>query len=403
MTYQYRAYTLDKRIVQGTIDAPSERMAEEALYQAGYHRVLRLREIQPRLNLKRLLPNMSRVRSRDVIDFSRQLATLLESGIPILTALQLLEKQAPAAALREIIAGLAEELRGGSSFSQALGKYPQVFPVTYCQMIRAREKTGHLEVALRQVADYIEKRAATTQGVKRALAYPSVVLALAIGVFALLIAVALPPLAQLFTALGAELPLMTRLLIATADFFVNYKLHLLVGLFSVTLLILGYMRLPAGKLAIDSLMLKIPVIGSINIQRNISHFCQTTSMLLEAGFLLPRIIDIVIPTIGNRIIGQALREVEDKLVQGQGLSQTMATVALFPQLLTEMVIVGEKTGTLGSNLASMADFYGKRVDQRVQTLVSMIQPSLIVVVGLLIGFIALSMITPLYSILGKMY
>lgn len=403
MAYQYRAYTLDKRIVQGTIDAPSERMAEETLYRAGYRRVLSLREIRPRLTLERLLPSLFGVKSRDVIDFSRQLATLIESGISIVAALQLLEEQAPKVALRKVIAGLVEELQGGSSFSQALGKYPQAFSNTYCQVIKASEHTGNFEAALRQVADYVEKRVATTERVRRAMAYPSVVLLMAFGVFALLTTVTLPPLVRLFTALGAELPWMTRLLIAIAGFLIDYKFYLLGGLFTLIILIIGFMRLPAGKLTMDSLMLKIPVIGSINIQRNMYHFCQTTSMLLKAGLPFAQIITTVIPTIGNRIIRQALREVREKLVQGQGLSQPMATIALFPQLLVEMVIVGEKTGTLDSNLATMADFYEQRVDQRVHALISMIEPLLIVAVGLVVAFVAISMITPLYSILKSMY
>ncbi len=163
MAYWYSAYTIDKRIVQGTIDAVSERMAEEALYRAGYNRVLKLRETRPGLDLGKLMPTFFGVKTPDVIDFSHQLATLVESGIPILTALQLLEEQAPTAALRKIIAGLARELQEGNSLSQALAGYPQVFSNTYCQVIKASEQAGRLEAGLRQMASYMEKRAAVEQ------------------------------------------------------------------------------------------------------------------------------------------------------------------------------------------------------------------------------------------------
>ncbi len=401
MAYHYRAYTLDKRIVQGTVDATSESMAEEALYRAGHHRVLSLREVRPGLSLERLLPTLFGVKTQDVIDFSRQLATLIESGVTILPALQLLEGQASRASLRKVIAGLVEELRGGSSLSQALSKYPQVFSYTYCQVVKASEQAGNLEVGLKQVAGYMEKQMAMKKKVARAMAYPVMVLLMAIGVSALLITVVLPPLVGLFTSLGAELPWMTRLLIAAAGFLINYKFYLLGGLFSLIILVVGYMRRPAGKLTMDRLMLKIPVIGSINIQRNMRHFCQTTSMLLKAGLLLPQIMNIVIQTVENRIIRQALGEVREKLVQGQGLSQPMAAIELFPRLLVEMVLVGEKTGNLESTLATVADFYEERVNQRIDTLISMIEPALTVVIGLVVAFIALSMITPLYSILGS--
>jgi len=399
MAYKYRAYTLDKRIVQGTIDAPSESMAEEALYRAGYHRILSLGEARPGLSLERLIPTLFGIKAEEVIDFSHQLATLIESGITILTALQLLEGQASRAAFRKVIAGLVEELRGGSPFSKALSKYPRAFSYTYCQLVRASEQAGNLEVGLRQIAGYMEKRMTMKKKVSSAMAYPALILLMAIGVSALLITVALPPMVKLFTNLGATLPWTTQLVIAIADFLIYYKLYLLGGIFALITLFVGYIRLPAGKLAMDRLMLKLPIIGPINIQRNMCHFCQTTSMLLKAGLRLPQIMDIVTQTVGNRIIRQALRDVREKLVQGQVLSQSMATIALFPQLLMEMVVVGEKTGALDSTLATIADFYEQKVDRRVSTLISMIEPILTVVIGLVVAFIALSIITPLYSIL----
>jgi type II secretory pathway component PulF len=401
MAYHFTAYTVDKRVVQGTIDATSEITAEEALYRAGYHRILNLREVQPRPSLEKLMPTLFGVRTQDVIDFSRQLATLIEPGVTILNALQLLQAQASRAALKKAIAGLMVELQGGSSLSQALSKYPQAFSYTYCQVIKASEQAGDLEVGLRQIAGYIEKQAVTRGRVRRALAYPVLVLLIASGVFALLITVALPPLVGLFTSLGAELPWTTRLLIASASFFINYKLYLLEGLLILTILIFSLMRLSAVKLTIDRLMLKIPLIGTINIQRNMYHFCQTTAMLLRAGLLLPQIMNVVILTVGNRIVRQALREVRDKLVQGQGLSQPMAAIDLFPRLAVEMVVVGEKTGNLESNLATVADFYEQSVDRKINTLISLIEPTLTILVGLVVVFIALSMITPLYSILGS--
>jgi type IV pilus assembly protein PilC len=399
MAYYFTAYTVDKRIVQGTIDATSEITAEEALYRAGYHRILSLRVVQPRPTLEKLMPTLFGVRTQDVIDLSHQLATLIESGVTILNALQLLHAQASRAALRKIIAGLVVELQGGSSLSQALSKYPQAFSYTYCQVIKASEQAGDLEVGLRQIAGYMEKQAVTRRRVRRALAYPILLLLMACGVFALLITVALPPLIGLFNSLGAELPWTTRLLIATADFLTTYKLYLLEGLLTLTILIFSLMRLPAVKLTIDRLMLKIPLIGTINIQRNMCHFCQTTAMLLRAGLLLPQIMNIVTQTVSNRIIRQALMEVRDKLVQGQGLSQPMAVINLFPRLAIEMVVVGEKTGNLESTLATVADFYEQSADHKIKALISLIEPTLTILVGLVVAFIALSMITPLYSIL----
>jgi len=238
---------------------------------------------------------------------------------------------------------------------------------------------------------------------KRAMLYPAFVLLMAVGVSILLITVALPPLVALFTSLGAELPWMTRLLITITDSITNNMLYILGGLLIIIMSTFGWLRLPWAKQAMDRLMLKIPVIGAINIERNVQQFCQTTSMLLKAGLHLTQVMDTATQTTRNRIIRQALIDVRNKLVQGQGLSQPMAEITLFPRLLVEMVAVGEKTGAMDTTLATLADLYERRVDSRIDVLTSMIEPALTVIIGMVVVFLALSMITPLYSILRSMH
>ena len=402
MTYQFTVYTSDRKIVQGTLEAASESMAEEALYQSGHRRILSLKEAQPGSSLGRLLQQaLCGVKTQDVVDFSRQLAFLIESGIPILTALQLLEEQVSRASLRKVITGLVEELRGGSSFSQALRKYPHVFSSTYRQVMRASEHAGNLEIGLRQLAGHMERQLATKKKIKRAMMYPVIVLMMGIGVIGVLTTVALPPLVELLTSFDVELPLMTRLLMGGSAFVSTYKFYLLGGIFISVISVVAYMRRPAGKLAKDKLMLKSPVLGSVTLEHNIAQFCRTTSMLLKAGLLLPQIMNILGQTLGNRIICQRLTELREKLIQGQSLSQAMVAVGLFPRVLVEMVVVAEKTGNLESALATLAAFYEERVSQKINSLVSAIEPTLTIMIGLMVGFIALSIITPLYSIMGS--
>jgi len=403
MAYKYKAYTSDKRIVQGTIEVTSESLAEGALYRAGYQHILSLKEVPPVLGLETLIPTLFGVKTQEVIDFSNQLATLIESGITILNSLQLLEGQTSKKSMKKIIDGLAEEIQGGNSLSQALGHYPQVFPNTYLQVIKASEQAGNLEIGLRQAAGYLEKQAIANQKIKRAMLYPAVVLLMAVGVSILLITIALPPLVDLFESLGADLPWMTNLLINVTSFFLDRSLYVLAGVFALIMLTIGLLRLPSVKIARDNFMLKIPVIGAINIERSVQHFCQTASMLLKAGLRLPQIMEITIQANRNRIIRQALSRVRDRLVQGEGLSQPLSEIELFPTLLVEMVAVGEKTGSMDDTLATLADFYDKKVDRRIDVLISMIEPTLTVVIGLVVIFIALSMITPLYSILRSMH
>jgi type IV pilus assembly protein PilC len=399
MAYKYRVYTSDKKILEGKIDIADEKLAEDALYRAGYQQVLSLEELPRRVSIESLIPSFFGVKPREVIDASNQLATLLQSGIPILTALKLLGGQAGRKALIKIFNGLADSIQSGNSLSQALAGYPAVFSNTYRQIVAASEQAGTLETGLQQAALYMEKRASSQQKLVRALVYPAFILVMAIGVSILLITVALPPMIQLFSSFNASLPWTTKTLISIADFITNNRMMILLICALVVLVILGLSRMSSFKLAKDKLLLRLPVFGNITIERSMVMFCQTTSMLLKAGLRLPPILEIVIQTNRNQVLNKMFTDVRERLIQGEGLSPPMSENKLFPQLLVEMVLVGEKTGTLDTTLATLADFYEKKVDRKMDTMISMIEPVLTVIVGGVVIFLALSMITPMYSIL----
>lgn len=402
MAFKYQAYTPDKKIVQGTIEVTSEGMAEDALYRAGYQYILNLRETPAAFNLERFLPTLFGVRPQEVIDFSNQLATLLDSGVPILTSLQLLGGQSARKPLKKIIHGIIEEVKGGNSLSQALGNHPNYFHDTYRQVIRASEQAGQLGTGLRQAALYMEKQLITGRKVKRAMVYPAFILLMAIAVTILLITVALPPLVSLFQSVGADLPLVTRGLIGTGSFLLDNGLYVLAGIILVIIAGFGLLRLPSVRLARDGLWLKLPLVGRVIIERSLQHFCQTAAMLLNAGLHLPLILEIAIQTSRNRVIRRALGKVRERLVQGEGLAEPLAESELFPPLLAEMVAVGEKTGSIDTTFATLADFYENKVGRRIDGMIAMIEPVMTVIVGIVVIFIALSMITPMYTILRSM-
>jgi len=403
MIYKYIAYSADKKMVEGKIDVASESLAEAALYRAGFENIISLEETRAEANVTKLLPSLFGVKQREVIDVSNQLATLIQSGITLSAALKLLEGQTTKKALKDIFGKLIEEIQDGNSLSQALTLYPQVFPNTYIQTIKASEQAGTLGAGLRQAAKYLGKVTAAKQKVQRAMAYPVFIILLAIGIAILLVTVALPPLINLFDSLNADLPWTTSLLLFVSDFIITYKIPILLAVVAVVILIFFLLRLPSVKLARDRLILKIPVIGRITIERSMGLFCQTASMLLQAGLRLPQIIEIVIQTNRNQVIRSAFNGVRDRLVQGEGLSQPMSENKLFPPLLVEMVLVGEKTGAMDTTLGTLADFYEGEVDRKIDSLISMIEPVLTLCIGAVVIFIALSMITPLYSILGSMH
>ncbi|MFP3975384.1 MAG: type II secretion system F family protein [Chloroflexota bacterium] len=306
MAFEYVVYAPGKGMVKGAIDVASEDMAEETLEKAGY-RVISLKPVKDGRRIRELFPTFFGVKSKDMLAFSGQLATLIESGIPLVTALHLLGEQVESKPLREVINGVIEELQGGKSFSQALASYPQVFPEIYRQIVAAGEHAGTLELGIRQAVNYIEKGAATLKKAKRALMYPAFVLVLAIGVIILLMTVALPPMLTMLTEFGAELPLPTRILLAVTGFLTAYKFYILGTVLGSVILMGWYVSRPAGRLALDKLMLKLPVAKSITIQSNMAMFSRTVSVLTQAGLPLPQIIDIVCQTTSNRIIREAIK------------------------------------------------------------------------------------------------
>lgn len=401
MLFRYLAYTTDRETVEGRVEAASDAMAEATLYERGLYRVVSLKEIKPKPAVEDLLPSIFAVKPHEVIEFLQQLATLLESGIAIYTALNLLKSQTSGRAMKKVIAGLSDEIREGSSFSQAMAGYPDVFAHTYCQAIKASEQSGNLEFSLKQVAMHIEKEQNTRRKVGRAFIYPSLILLMAIGVTVLLMTVVLPPMMDLYEALDIDLPWTTAWLIAISNFFTGHGLTLLVVAAALALALTVYLRTPAGRLTFNRLALKIPLIGPLNVQRHMFQFCQTASMLLRAGVLLPRVLDTLIQTSGNVIIRQALRDVREKLIQGEGLSKPLSENDVFPRLLTEMVGIGEITGTLDGSLSTLTEYYEQRVDQQIRSLVAMMEPLMTFGVGLLVVFIALATVMPLYSVMGS--
>jgi len=399
MAYKYRAYTADKKIVQGKIDVATESLAESALYNAGYRNVLSLEAVEPGFKIETLIPSLYGVKTREVIDISNQLATLIQSGITILTALRLLEGQTTSKALKKVLAGLSEDIQGGNSLSQGLMRYPQVFPNSFCQVIKASEQAGTLELGLKQAASYLEKRANARQKLTRAMAYPVFVMIMAVAVCVLLVIVALPPMVTLFKSFNAQLPWTTRMLTLAATFILDNRTAILISIAVLVLAVFTAFRIPAMQLLKDKVILKLPVFGNIAIERSMAMFCQTAAMLLKAGLRLPPILDIVIQTNKNRILRQLFTKVRESLVQGAGLSQPMSQDKLFPQLLVEMILVGEKTGAMDTTLATLADYYETKADRKLDMLISMIEPALTVAIGGVVVFMALSVITPMYSIL----
>ncbi len=401
MSYKYVAYTRAGERVAGVLNVPSEAAAEEALWRQEYI-IVSLKLARPGADLAALMPTLFGVKTRDLIVFSRQLATLLESGITILAGLQMLAEETSSKALKKALEEVSEDVQEGETLSNALRKHTQAFPSIYSRMVEIGERMGNMESVLRQLGTYMEKREALTRKLRGAMAYPSFIILLALGVAYLMITVTLPSIMGLFSEFDIELPTATKVLLAMTKFSTTYRTQMTGGIVLVVTIVALYLRTPIGRRQRDTLLLKIPIIGDINIQSNVSQLCHTMSILLRAGLPMSEIMNLIVETMGNIVIKEAFSRVRTEMLQGQGLSGPIREEEVFPRLLAQMVRVGEETGTLDTNLETLALFYEEEADRKINALTGMMEPALMLVVGGMVMFLAVAVIQPMYTMIGGM-
>jgi len=401
MVYQYLVYTEDKKIVKGTISAESEKTAGETLAHRGYQ-VLSLKLIatyKPRW--EKVFASLYRIKPGVIIFFSRQLALLLESGIDIVTSLDLLRAQASSRNLKRVLGEVASDVRGGNQLSAALSKHPESFSFMYCRLLRVGEQTGSLETVLRQMADYMETEAATTKEIKNALRYPVIVSIVAVIVIGVIVTFVLPAFTSLYDQLGVELPLITRLLLFAVGLLTSYGFYLIGGILIIAALTFVYIQTPDGKLAWDGLALRLPLMGRISHLNELAHCCRSMSLLFRAGLPLPEIMSLVIESSDNKVVKKVLTDVQQDMLKGEGLSQPMAKNKLFLPLMVQMVRVGEETGNLDVTLAAVAQNFETEAQDKMRSLIGLIQPTITVVIGIVVAFIALSLVSAMTSMYGQ--
>ena len=403
MDFQYVAYTGDKKLVKGKIAASSEEKAVGQLNASGYQ-VLNIKALSTVMRLFKSLDVSftPSVKPKEVIMFSRQLALLLESGIDIVSALDLFKSQASNRTFGSMLEEIIGDLRGGTSFSVALAKFPKIFSTMYYRTIAAGEQSGNLDVVLRRMADYMERTAAATKKVKSALTYPIVVIVVSIIVVVVLVFFVMPTFSSLYSSMGAELPAITKALLNMADGAADYGVYFLLVLGVLGIGIFFYIKTPAGRVNWDKMMLRLPVIGKIVQLNELSRCCRTIAMLIKVGLPLPDIMTMCIQSSGNKIVVRALSEVKQEMLGGEGLAQPMGKRELFLPLMVQMVAVGEKTGNLGNTLTTVADSYETDADDKTTAATGLLQPALTIGMAAVVGFIAVAMVSAMYGVYGQL-
>ncbi len=351
--------------------------------------------------VERIIPGLNSIKRVELVLFSRMMATFIRAGIPILDGIEVVREQAVSNLFRQTLDDLSAQLRNGEPLSSSLARHPRVFSRLYVDMIVAAEATGELDAVLDQLARYLERAEATSRRIRQAMLYPGIVLCLAAGVVAILVTVVLPSFVALFADFEAELPLPTQILLAVGAFGGNYGVQtmaVIVTLIFAYMLVRNTTRVRRLR---QRVVVHLPVVGGLVKLGMESRFARTLGILLRAGVPIARAFDIATTGTGNETYVRRLRPVRDGLLAGEGITVPLKASGLFGSLLIQMIKVGEETGTLDKYLDQAADFLDDELDYKTKQMVTIIEPMLVLGVALVVGFVALSVVTPMYSILHQ--
>ncbi|MBN1189783.1 MAG: type II secretion system F family protein [Dehalococcoidales bacterium] len=400
IVYAYVAYNESREIVKGKLEAKSEEQAASLLNYAGYQ-LINLRVLNNFPTLEKLFARISPVKSSDIILFYRQMALLIESGLNMVTAIELLEEQCSNRIFKKVMAEVIDDVRGGSQLSVSMSKHPQIFSSIHCQSLKVGEQTGGMELILRQIADHLEKQVNAGKGIKNAMTYPIIASIVALIVVAIMVVFVLPAFSSLYVSLGAELPFLTRMMLSTGDYLREYGLYFLAAIFIFTTAGLVYTRTTQGRYNWDKLAIRFPVVGRINHLNELARICRSISVLYKAGSSLTEIMPLVIQSSSNKVMIRSLMEIRDDMLGGEGLSRPMSKHPIFLPMMVQMVRVGEETGNLDNTLVSVAQSYETEAEDKTRALIGMIQPVMTIAIGLVVGLMALSLVTAMYSMYGQ--
>jgi type IV pilus assembly protein PilC len=341
------------------------------------------------------------VPQKQLVNFTRQLSTLQDAGLPILRSLQILEKQQKPGLLKAIVGGVADEVESGGSLSDAMGKYPKAFNKLYTNMIAAGEAGGVLDLILARLADFMEKAAKLKKKVIGAMIYPAVVITIAVGIVSMIMIVVIPKFKKIFEDFGLKLPAPTQILIDISDFMANqYGWAYLLASPIVLVLLWKLIRMgDGGRYFSDAMMLKIPIMGSILGKTAVARFTRTLGTLISAGVPILEALTITKETCGNEVYSRALVKVHDAIREGEGMAAPLKATKVCDTIVVNMIDVGEETGDLDKMLMKIADNYDSDVDVLVASLISILEPVMVVVLGTIVGYIVISLFMPMIALI----
>ncbi len=401
LTFRWTGKTLTGIVRSGEMAAASREEVVMALRREGVIPTVINEEKKIGFSLKALTQRKPKVKDKDLVVFTRQFAAMLNAGIPIVQALDILAKQVDNKGFGEVISDVKNSVETGTTLADSLKKHPKVYDSLYVNMIAAGETGGVLDDVLIRLAIYIEKAMKLKRKVKGAMVYPSVVISVAVLVVAVIMVFVIPVFAKVFTAMGATLPLPTRIIIGVSNFLVGLGgLLILIGSISGFFGFKQFRNTEGGRTATDRLFLRIPIVGQILRKVAIARFSRTLGTLITSGVPILDALEICAKTAGNKVVENLIIHVKKEVATGKTLAEPLAKSPVFPPMPVQMISVGESTGALDQMLGKVADFYEDEVDNAVANLTSMLEPILIVFLGTTVGFIVVSLYLPIFKIGG---
>ncbi len=397
--YYYEATTRDGTIVNGTLDVANERSAIDRIQDMGYFPLKVNKAVDRESIITRLLSTTKgRITEKDIMSFTYQVGVLLDAGFPLERSLSILSDLSDKKKLKDLLRELLSQIRSGKAFSDALSKYPSVFPVFYVNMIKAGEAGGFLEDSITRMAVYLENAHGLKSDVRSALIYPAFLCMVGTAAVIMLLTFVVPQFTEIFTDMGETLPLPTVMLLAVSDALINYWWIFVLLTAGIVVLVQRYIGTENGRRKWDDMKFRIPVFGTLFKETAVSRFARTLGTLLASGVPLLNAFQIVKGTIGSEKISEIISEVRESARKGKGISEPLRNSDIFPPIAVHMVTVGEETGRLDEMLIKIADRFDIEVRTTVKRMLALLEPALILLMGLVIGFIVISMLLAIFSV-----
>lgn len=398
--YSWEARSRTGAAQKGVMEAASAVAVEAQLKKFGFGSIS-VKEEGKGLSMELKLPGFAKkVETKDLVVFTRQFATMIDSGLPLVQCLDILSSQQENKTFKEVLHKVKETVEGGSTFADALSKHPNVFDQLFVNLVAAGEVGGILDTILNRLAAYIEKAMKLKKQIKGAMVYPATIMTIAIGVVAVILIFVIPTFAKMFADFGGDLPTPTKIVIALSDFVLKYIL-LIVGLvFAVVVAIKKYYATPNGKKVIDTIALKAPIAGPLIRKVSVARFTRTLGTLISSGVPIMDGLEIVAKTAGNKVVEEAVYKVRSSIAEGKTMAEPLQESGVFPPMVVQMISVGEATGAMDAMLSKIADFYDDEVDDAVSALTALMEPMLMVFLGTTVGGLVIAMYLPIFKLAG---